>query len=141
MEYSCEARRENLRRNKSKSSNYSGKFLSLPSEIVALRYLRTPLVTLPLKTRSYSYSQLGGDKRNLDPPLPPSHGSFVNDYNICHGQQRTSAKTSTLSQFFRSGVKLEYQGLLTFRIQYKVFKGGRKFIPARPEVNFSRQLH
>ena len=141
MEYSYEARRENLRRNKSKSSNYSGKFLSLPSEIVALRYLRSPLVTLPLKTRSYSYSQLGGDKRNLDPPLPPSHGSFVNDCNICHGQQRTPAKTSTLSQFFRSGVKSEYQGLLTFRIQYKVFKGGRKFIPARPELNFSRQLH
>ena len=131
MEYSCEARRENLRRNKSKSSNYSGKFLSLPSEIVALRYLRTPLVTLPLKTRSYSYSQLGGDKRNLDPPLPPSHGSFVNDCNICHGQQRTPADTSTLSQFFRSGGKSEYQGLLTFRIQYKVFKGGRKFILVR----------
>ena len=131
MEYSCEARRENLRRNKSKSSNYSGKFLSLPSEIVALRYLRTPLVTLPLKTRSYSYSQLGGDKRNLDPPLPPSHGSFVNDCNICYRQQRTPTKTSKLSQFFRSGVKSKYQGLLTFRIRYKVFKGGRKFILAR----------
>ena len=131
MEYSYEARRENLRRNKSKSSNYSGKFLSLPSEIVALRYLRSPLVTLPLKTRSYSYSQLGGDKRNLDPPLPPSHGSFVNDCNICYRQQRTPTKTSKLSQFFRSGVKSKYQGLLTFRIRYKVFKGGRKFILAR----------
>ena len=138
MEYSYEARRENLR-NKSKSSNYSGKFLSLPSEIVALRYLRSPLVTLPLKTRSYSYSQLGGI--NGTSTLPPSHGSFVNDCNICHGQQRTPVKTSTLSHFFRSGVKSEYQGLLTFRVQYKVFKGGRKFIPARPEVNFSRQLH
>ena len=132
MEYSYEARRENLRRNKSKSSNYSGKFLSLPSEIVALRYLRSPLVTLPLKTRSYSYSQLGGDKRNLDPPLPPSHGSFVNDCNICYRQQRTPTKTSKLSQFFRSGVKSKYQGLLTFWIRYKVFKGGRKFILARP---------
>ena len=33
--------------------------------------------------------------------------------------------------FFRSGVKSKYQGLLTFRTKYKVFKGGRKFILAR----------
>ena len=82
---------------------------------------------LPLNTRITG----GGEKRNLDPPLPPSHGSFVNDCNICYRQQRTPTKTSKLSQFFRSGVKSKYQGLLTFRIRYKVFKGGRKFILAR----------
>ena len=39
MEKSYEARGENLgRRKKPKSSNYSGKFLSLPFEIVALRF-------------------------------------------------------------------------------------------------------
>ena len=80
MEQSYEARRENLRRRKKpKSSNYSGKFLSLPSEIAAPRLLRTPPVMLPLKTRSYSHSQSqpggGGNKRNLDPLLSP-HGPF-----------------------------------------------------------------
>ena len=73
MEQSYQARRENLRRRKkSKSSNYSGKFLPLLSEIVALRFLRIrPLTMLPftLPTR--------GDKRNHDPPIPPSHGSFL----------------------------------------------------------------
>ena len=87
MEKSYEARIENLRRRKKpKSSNYSGKFLSLPSEIAALRLLRTPPVMLPFKTRSYSHSQSqpggGGNKRNLDPLLPPHDPfSYVNDCN------------------------------------------------------------
>ena len=52
-------------------------------------------------------------------------------YFYPRGDPGRIADTSTLSQFFRSGGKSEYQGLLTFRIQYKVFKGGRKFILVR----------
>ena len=127
MEYSYEARRENLRRRKkSKSGNYSGKFLTFPSEIVALRFLRI----LPLTTQPFTLPTRG-EKRNLDPPFPPSHGSFKNDCNICYRQQRCSGETFTFSQFFRSGGKSIYKGLLTFWIRYKVFKGGRKFILAR----------
>ena len=127
MEYSYEARRENLRRRKkSQSSNDSGKFLSLPSEIVALRFLRI----LPLTTQPFTLPTRG-EKGNLDPPFPPSHGSFKNDCNICYRQQRCSGETFTLSQFFRSGGKSIYKGLLTFWIRYKVFKGGKKFILAR----------
>ena len=37
-----------------------------------------------------------------------------------------------VSQFFRSEGKSKYKGLLTFWIWYKDFKGGRKFILARP---------
>ena len=125
MEQSYETRRENLRkRKKSKSTNYSGKFLPLPSEIVALRFLRI----LPLTTQPFTLPTQG-EKRNLDPPFP--HGSFKNDCNICYRQQRCSGETFTLSQFFRSGRKSIYKGLLTFWIRYKVFKGGRKFILAR----------
>ena len=59
MEKSYEARGENLgRRKKPKSSNHSGKFLSLPCEIVALRF--QPRGTNGTSTR----------------PFPPSHGSF-----------------------------------------------------------------
>ena len=135
MEYSYEARRENLRRRKkSKSGNYSGKFLSLPSEIVALRFLRI----LPLTTQPFTLPTRG-EKRNLDPPFPPSHGSFKNDCNICYRQQRCSGETFTLSQFFRSGGKSIYKGLLTFWIRYKVFKGGRKCILAFTSVIISRQ--
>ena len=73
MEQSYEARRENLRRRKkSQSSNDSGKFLSLPSEIVALRFLRI----LPLTTQPFTLPTRG-EKRNLDPPFPPFHGSFL----------------------------------------------------------------
>ena len=78
MEQSYEALRENLRRRKKpKSSNYSGKFLSLPSEIVALRFLRIRPVILPMKPRSCLHSQPGGDERKLDPPFPPSYNSFL----------------------------------------------------------------
>ena len=72
MEQSYEAQAENLgRRKKPKSSNYSEKFLSLPCEIVALRFLRICFVItqpLTLPTRR--------EKLNLDPPFPSSHGSF-----------------------------------------------------------------
>ena len=117
MEQSYEARRENLRRRKKpKSSNYSGKFLSLPCEIVALRFLRIcPVTTQPFTLPARR------DKRNLDSPSPPYPWLFFeNDCNICYRQQRCSAETFTLSQFFRSAVKSKYQGLLTFRIRYKV---------------------
>ena len=63
-------------RKKPKSSNFSGKFSSLPSDIVALRFLRIRPVMLPMKQRSCLHSQPGGIKRNLDPPFPPFHGSF-----------------------------------------------------------------
>ena len=117
MEQSYEARGENLgRRKKPKSSNYSGKFLSLPCEIVALRFLRIcPVTTQPFTLPARR------DKRNLDSPSPPYPWLFFeNDCNICYRQQRCSAETFTLSQFFRSVVKSKYQGLLTFRIRYKV---------------------
>ena len=128
MEQSYEARRENLgRRKKSKFSNYSGKFIPVPSEIVALRFLRIrPLTTYPFTLPAR------GEEQNLDPPFPPSHGSFFkNDCNICYRQQRCSAETFTLSQFFRSAMQSKHQGFLTFWIRHKVFKGGRKFILAR----------
>ena len=73
MEQSYEARGENLgRRKKPKFSNYSGKFLSLPCEIVALRFLRIcSVATQPFRL------PVRRDKRNLDPPFSPSHGSFL----------------------------------------------------------------
>ena len=112
-----------------KSSNSSGKFLSLPSKIVTLRFLRTPPVMLPLNTYLCTLpSREGGEKRNLEPPLPPSHSSFVND---CIVSSELLLKHLSCRSFFRSGVKSKYQGLLTFRTKYKVFKGGRKFILAR----------
>ena len=129
MEKSYEVRRENLRRRKkSQSSNDSGKFLSLPSEIVALRFLRI----LPLTTQPFTLPTRG-EKTEPRPTLPPFPWLFFkNDCNICYRQQRCSGETFTLSQFFRSGRKSIYKGLLTFWIRYKVFKGGRKFILARP---------
>ena len=129
MEQSYEARRENLRRRKkSQFSNDSGKFSSLPSEIVALRFLRI----LPLTTQPFTLPARGGktEPRHTLPPFPWLF--FKNDCNICYRQQRCSAETFTLSQLFRSGGKSTYQGLLTFWIRYKVLKGGRKFILARP---------
>ena len=111
-----------------KSSNSSGKFLSLPSKIVTLRFLRTPPVPHPWCYPWIHVSRGGGEKRNLDPPLPPSHGSFVND---CIVSSELLLKHLSCRSFFRSGVKSKYQGLLTFRTKYKVFKGGRKFILAR----------
>ena len=129
MEQNYETRGENLRkRKKSKSTNNSGKFLPLPSEIVALRFLRIlPLTTLPFTLPTWR------EKRNLDPPFPPFHGSFFkNDCNICYRQQRCSAETFALSQFFRSGREVNISGLTDFLDPVQGLKGGRKFILARP---------
>ena len=129
MEQSYEARRENLRRRKkSQSSNDSGKFLSLPSEIVALRFLRI----LPLTTQPFTLPTRG-EKRNLDPPFPPFHGSFLKMIVIYAIVSRdVQLKHLRCRSFLDLGGKSIYQGLLTFWIRYKVFKGGRKFILARP---------
>ena len=129
MEYSYEARREFLRRRKkSQSSNDSGKFLSLPSEIVALRFLRI----LPLTTQPFTLPTRG-EKRNLNPPFPPFHGSFLTMMVIYAIVSRdVQLKHLRCRSFLDLGGKSIYQGLLTFWIRYKVFKGGRKFILARP---------
>ena len=137
MEQSYEARGENLgRRKKPKISNYSGKFLSLPCEIVALRFLRICLLT----TQPFILPALR-DKRNLDSPFSPWL-FFENDCNICYRQQRCSAETFTLSQFFRSAVKSKYQGLLTFRIRYKVLtREGNSSLLALISVNISQDKY
>ena len=52
-----------------------------------------------------------------------------------------SAEIFTLSQFFRSGVKSKCQGLLTFRIRYKVIKrGGDLSLLALTLVNISHDI-
>ena len=129
MEQSYEARRENLRRRKkSKSSDYSGKFLSLPSEIVALRFLRI----LPLTRQPFTLPTQG-EKRNLNPPFPPSRGSFLKMIIIYAIVSRdVLLKHLRCRSFLDLRRKSKYQGLLTFWIQYKLFKGGGKFILARP---------
>ena len=128
MEQSYEARRENLRRRKkSQSSNDSGKFLSLPSEIVALRFLRI----LPLTTQPFTLPTRG-EKRNLDPPFPPFHGSFLKMIVIYAIVSRDVLMKQLRCRSSLDLGKSKYKGLLTFWIRYKVFKGGRKFILARP---------
>ena len=135
MEQSYEARRENLRRRKkSKSSNHSGKFLPLLSEIVALRFLRIrPLTTLPftLPTR--------GDKRNRDPPFPPSHGSFLKVivmYAIVSSKLLLTSAANSLDLGGSQNIRTYCIFLLYLQ------KGeGNLSLLAFTSVNISRQLH
>ena len=126
MEQSYEARRENLRRRKkSKSSNYSGKFLPLLSEIVALRFLRIhPLTTLPFTLPSR------GDKRNRDPPIPPSHGSFLKMiviYAIVSSELLLTSAANSLDL----GGSQNIRTYCIFRSGTRSLEGGWKFILAR----------
>ena len=88
MELSYVARGENLRRRKKpKSINFSEKFLSLPSEIVGLRFLRIRPEMLLMKPRGCLHSQPGGINGPSTHPFPfPWIFFFFNDCNICYRQ-------------------------------------------------------
>ena len=71
MELSYVARGENLRRRKKpKSITFLGKFLSLPSEIVALSSLMNPSCDATHETTQLFTLPTRGDKRNLDSSFP-----------------------------------------------------------------------
>ena len=81
-----------------------------------------------------------GETRNLNPPFPPSHGSFFkNDCDICYRQKRCSDETITLPQFFRSGESQNIRAYWLFRSGTRSLKGeGTLSLLALTSVNISR---
>ena len=137
------ARGENLRRRKKpKSINFSGRFLSLPSEIVALRFLRIRSEMLPMKPRSCLHSQPGGINGTSTHPSPfPWIFFFYMIVIYAIVSRDVLLKHLRCRSFFRSAVKSKYQGLLTFQIRYKVLKrGGNLSLLALMSVNISRDI-
>ena len=76
-----------------------------------------------------------GEKRTIDSSFPlPMDLFFFNDCNICYRQQRCSAETFTLSQFFQICGEVKISGLTDFSDPVQGAKEGRKFIPAGLDV-------